>query len=440
MQTTISGARGILGTDWTFDFIDALMAHFHAHVPAGKIAIARDSRPSGVAIMRACEAILALCGRDVIELGICPTPTAMIFAKTTACAGAVIVTASHNPLEYNGIKLVDEHGLFLPKSFWTSFDEYKKCTCYTPHAQVGQIDTDETAIALHIEKILASQFVNIGAVRSANFKIAYDATNGAGALLLPTLCAKMGCEVMSINGEPNGNFAHNPEPVAQNLVQLSNFVRETGAHIGFATDPDADRLAIVDERGEIIGEEFTFALCAEHVLSKISAPIAINLSSSTFAEFLAQKYGTQVFRTPVGEFWVSRMAIDKNCVFAGEGNGGAILPSLHAVRDSGVGAALVLSLMAERGQTVSQLVQEFPRKVMDKRKFELPHNFDKFLQDVIAAFAPSSFRADDGFWFAHENGFVHIRRSNTEPIMRIIVEGSSVEEVKDFFDKITTFL
>lgn len=387
------------------------------------VCIGRDSRPSGQMLKAATAAGLCAVGIDVVDLGLVTAPGVSIMVTERHCAGGVVITASHNPIQYNGIKLLLGNGIAPPVEQAERIRRYfsQKSFALVDSTKCGQVTANEQTDARHIAKVLA--IIDKKTIAAEKFKVALDSVNGAGARVTKKLLAELGCEVSAINDEPTGIFAHPPEPTAENINTLCEEVKRNGADIGFAQDPDADRLAIVDENGTYIGEEYTLALAAKCIFSKKKGRAATNLSTSRMIEDIAQEAGCQVIRIAVGEANVAAAMLQHNCIIGGEGNGGVIDLRVSPVRDSLVGMAFVLQLMAETGKTISHLVSEIGGYYMIKDKFAVePGKVEQILNAVKNAFADAKVNTDDGCRFDFADGWVHLRASNTEPVMRLIVE------------------
>ena len=426
LKLSISGARGIVGESLTPEFILRLISAFSQYIPDGSVVIGMDTRSSGRPIGYVAMGTLCLLGRDVICIGVVPTPTIALCTKRLNSAGGIAITASHNPARWNALKLIDSNGLFLPPDFWDVFKQegFEK-PHWASHDKIGSASRREKCENDHIERILSLPYVDVAKIKQMRFRVAYDGVGGAGPAVMIPLLRELGADIIPIGHLMDGNFIHEPEPIAENLTMLSELVRQHGADIGFATDPDADRLAIVDEKGSPIGEEMTLALALEQVLSQSPGDIVINLSTSMLIDWVAKKFGKRVFRTPVGEYEVSKKMLEIGAIAGGEGNGGFILPQMHPVRDAATAAALILSLIARREQKVSQVVKEFPQRAMIKRKIEFKEDFSILSQKIMDGFALSEFDEQDGVRFETECGFVHIRPSNTEPVVRIIIDADN---------------
>jgi phosphomannomutase len=353
------------------------------------------------------------------------------------CNGGVIITASHNPIQYNGIKLLLGNGVAPPAEEAEQIRQYffDKHFALVDSLSHGKITSNEQTDATHIDKVLT--IVDEEAIAAKKFKVVLDSVNGAGGRVTKKMLAELGCEVIAINDEPSGIFAHRPEPTARNLTGLCKVVKEKGADIGFAQDPDADRLAIVDEAGTYIGEEYTLVLAAKYIFSRETGKAATNLSTSKMLDDIAKEAGGQVIRTAVGEANVAQAMLKHNCIIGGEGNGGVIDLRVGPIRDSLVGIALVLQLMAETGKTISQLVGEITGYYMSKDKFAADKSqAQQILKLAKKTFADAKLDTTDGCRFDFDDGWLHIRPSNTEPVVRVIAEATSKQAVRKYIDAV----
>jgi phosphomannomutase len=365
-------------------------------------------------------------GIDVIDVGLVTTPTASIMTRTLACDGGVIITASHNPIEYNGIKLFLSNGMTPPaeqaaRIIQVYADEDFDLSASKDCASVG---LNMQAYDTHIDKVL--RIVDKNLIAPKKYKVVLDSVNGAGGPITKRLLGSLGCQVVAINDEPTGIFEHTPEPTKENLTALCEIVKAKKVNIGFAQDPDADRLAIVDENGKYIGEEYSLALAAKYIFSKKTGSAATNLATSRMLDDIAAAAGGKVIRTAVGEANVADAMLKNNCIIGGEGNGGVIDLRVGTTRDSLVGIALILQLMAETGKTVSQLVAEISAYVMMKNKFQADKEFAARMIDAAKVKFPRA-RIDmtDGCKLDLDDGWISLRTSNTEPIVRVFVEAKS---------------
>jgi len=428
---SVSGMRGIVGesltapvaADYGCAFGTFLKSRFAGKEDKLSVCIGTDSRPSGQMLKSAFADSLLSVGIDVIDLGVVTTPGVGIMLRQLGCEGGVVITASHNPVQYNGIKLLLENGIAPAAEQAEQIKNlyFSKSFAIADSARSGKVTTNNQTDAVHIARVL--KLIDKESVRAKKFKVVLDSVNGAGGRVGKKLLCELGCEVIAINNEPTGLFAHTPEPIAKNLTGLCSEVKKHKAQLGFAQDPDADRLAIVDENGIYIGEEYTLALAAEYTFGKSSGCAAANLSTSRMIDDIARKRGCEVIRTPVGEANVAEAMIKNNCIIGGEGNGGVIDLRVGPIRDSLVAMAFVLQLMADSGRAISQLAGELPDYYMKKEKISA----DKFqAQSIIAAsqkiFTDAKVNTSDGCRFDFDDGWLHIRSSNTEPVMRIIAE------------------
>jgi len=446
LMVSVSGVRGRVGEALTPEIVARFAAAFGAYVressgsgPA-RVVLGRDSRTSGPMFARVATAALQSVGCDVIDVGIAPTPTTLFAIRHHAAQGAIVVTASHNPVEWNALKFASGSGMFLDG------EEAMRMRAYVadrpiPRADwdsLGRVSTDDEAAERHLRAVLGIPFLDVEQLRRRKFRVALDCVRGAGAVLLPGLLQALGCEVVGLNMAPDGRFPREPEPVAENLKELEALVRQSGADIGLATDPDADRLSLVSDAGRAIGEDHTLALAATLVLRHRRGPVVTNLSTSRVLEDVAEDAGVPLFRAPVGEINVARRMEAESAVIGGEGNGGVILPDVHLTRDAAVAAALVLQLLLETGETVEALVGKRRPYVIVKDK--LPRGTGE-LDATYAALetelaAPEADR-QDGLRLAWpgEAKWLHFRASGTEPILRIIAEAPTAEGARSLVDQ-----
>jgi phosphomannomutase len=438
---SVSGVRGIIGDNLTAsvaaEYGCAFGTFLKENNPGSRLSvcIGMDSRPSGQMLKSAVTAGLTDTGVDIIDLGLVTTPCVGVSLRELGCTGGVIITASHNPIPYNGIKLLLSNGIAPPPEtaakIKQNFSDRK--FIHTDSTHCGKVTSDIQADSRHISKVLA--IIDKELIASKKFKVALDSINGAGGRITKKLLAEMGCEVSAINDEPTGMFPHAPEPTADNLRDFCKIVKNMGADIGFAQDPDADRLAIVDEKGTYIGEEYSLALAAKYIFSKRSGKAAANLSTSRMIDDIAYKANSQVMRTAVGEANVASAMLEHDCIIGGEGNGGVIDLRVGPVRDSLVGIALVLQLMAETGKTISRLAAEVGGYYMNKDKFPADNNqAQQILTSAKKIFAGAKLDSTDGCRFDFDEGWLHIRASNTEPVMRVIVEAKDYVTAQKYID------
>jgi phosphomannomutase len=431
----VSGMRGTIGGTLTPAVVSRMAAAFAAFLhetekPANgsyfRVVFGRDSRPSGAWVRDAAAAALCASGIEVIDLDIVTTPGVAMMVKHLNADAGVVATASHNPIMWNGLKFLSRDCIAPPpaaaKQIRAFYDDQK--THWVRVEKLVQPKKNGETHALHVKKVL--DYVDVLGISSKRFKVVLDSVNGAGCVATNTLLSRLGTRLVHIAGTPDGQFPHDPEPTAANLVGLAEEVKKQNADVGFAQDPDADRLAIVDENGTYIGEEYSLALAARHLLSKKPGGVAAaNLSTSRMLDDVAAKFGGKVLRTPVGEANVIQAILTGNATIGGEGNGGVIDPRIVPGRDSLVGMAYVLQLMADTGKRISELVAEMPRYEIVKTKFDCRvEDARKVVAELVRVFASEQVDTQDGIridWPA-SRAWVHARPSNTEPIMRIIAE------------------
>jgi phosphomannomutase len=435
LMVSVSGIRGIFGETLTPDIVLSYAAHLGMFLGKGTVIVGRDSRVTGPLMLNAVVAGLRGVGCDVIDLGIVSTPTVLLAVEESDAIGGIAITASHNPAQWNAMKLVDGNGMFLfPERAEAFLATLEDPIQWVGWDAIGSYQQDASASQRHIDKVLAIPYLDAAAIKARKYKVVIDTVNGAGGVIAPQLLRELGCEVIELNTEPTGIFAHTPEPLNENLTQLEDAVKKHGADIGFATDPDVDRLAIVAEDGTCIGEEFSLLLAQRFVLAKNPGDIVTNLSSSMASEDNAALYGVQVHRTKVGEINVGKKMKELNSPIGGEGNGGVICSDVHYTRDAPAGIALILGYMAQTGKTVGQLTAEIPHYYFYKGKITVaPDQLDGIMTTAEEVFADDRKDRTDGLKILGENYWIHIRKSGTEPIVRVYVESESAERSKQLF-------
>jgi len=430
-MVSISGVRGIVGRSLTPPVIQNFSLAFGTSMNQLPVIVGSDSRTSGSFVKNIVKGCLQASGCQVIDIGIVPTPTVQMEILHHKAGGGVAITASHNPSEWNGLKFMDANGRFLsPEKATAVYELAEKGDFTLKEWQDVNIEiTDENANNRHIEAVLNLPYINIEALKKRNFTVVVDCVNGAGGLIMPQLLEELGCSVHAINAEPNGHFAHTPEPLPENLGQLSKAVLEKNADIGFAVDPDVDRCAIIDNTGRPIGEEYTLASAVKFMLGKKLGPVVVNMSTSRASEDIAKYYNCPFIRSKVGEINVVE-EMDKNeAIIGGEGNGGVILPEVHLGRDAPVAAALSLQHLLESETTMVDLVKSLPQYVMVKSKIAIGDSDpDKVINTLIEKFSDQKINLLDGLKIDTANHWVHLRKSNTEPIIRIIAEAKTKEK------------
>jgi len=429
LMISISGVRGIIGRSLTPEIITRFALAFGiflkgSDVPEGtKVVVGRDTRRSGLMIKHGVFMGLMSLGYEVIDLDVCTTPSCSMMVKELGASGAVMITGSHNPIEWNALKFINGNGDILSEPEGKELlDIYYSGSFPTAawHSLVPVKD-DYSSAERHISRVLA--VTDVEKIRKARLKVVLDSVNGAGSVITPMLLDRLGCEIVKIHCVPDGNFPHNPEPLFINLGDLCHKVQIAGADIGFAQDADADRLAVVDETGHYIGEEYTLALATKYMLAIKKGSVAINMSTSRVIEDIAAQFGAEVFRTKVGEAHVASKMREAGCVVGGEGNGGVIDPRIHYVRDSLAGIAIILSLLAEEGKPFSSIVSKIPKYHSVKLKVECARDIaNRLVEQLPDKYPDGKHNTIDGLRIDWEDSWVHVRASNTEPAIRIISE------------------
>ena len=432
LMISVSGIRGRVGIDLNPPLVSGFAAAFGEYVRnqgwGRHLVVARDSRPSGPEFARAAIAGLQAAGCRVSDLGLVPTPTALLEIERLDASGGIIVTASHNPKEWNALKLASPHGAFLTLDQGAEF--FSRIRSVEPRADLqidaGALEKVEGAVDRHIEQILGLDLVESEKIAAAKFKIALDSAHGAGGVILTPLLSALGCEVIGIELEPDGRFSRELEPIPENLGELCSAVRRESCDLGMAVDPDVDRLALVDGTGRAIGEDYTLALATRLVLSHQSGSAVANLSTSQIVEAVCERAGAEYFQVPVGEANVAAAMRERSAIVGGEGNGGVILPALHYTRDAPLAVALILQLLTESRLALAELVSQYPsyRIVKDK----VPRGeveLEPLLGEIERALEGAEIDRRDGLhlrWRDH-GCWLHVRPSGTEPIVRLIAEG-----------------
>ena len=416
----------------------------------GRVVLGRDARTSGEMFARAAMAGLMSVGCEVIDLGMVPTPTAQLAVEFHGAGAGLILTASHNPVEWNALKLVGPDGIFLDAA---AVAEVGALAEAGPERQgwngVGLVREDRGAIERHLAAVLALPVVEPGRIREAQFRVALDCVRGAGGAVIPDLLQRLGCEVSGIHLETDGRFPREPEPIPENLGDLRDLVQRSGAHLGMAVDPDVDRLALVDERGNAIGEDYTLAFAVRAVLGAVGRsggqaddrPVVVaNLSTSLVVEDAARDGGARFVRAPVGESNVAKAIVEEGALIGGEGNGGVILPALHVGRDAPLAVALILQYLAREGRPVSALVSAAPRYRIMKAKVNRGADLPLAYAKLKARFPEADTDERDGLRLAWRDRWVHLRPSGTEPMIRMIAEGPTEEAALELLDACRSFL
>ena len=405
-----------------------------------RVVVGRDARISGEMIQNLVMNTLVGLGIHVIDLGLSTTPTVEVAVPMEHADGGIILTASHNPKQWNALKLLNSDGEFLNADEGITILELAESNTITfsDVDSLGKITKNQAYFDLHIDEILALSLVNKKAIENANFKVVVDGVNSTGGIAIPLLLDRLGVHAVKLYCDPTGDFPHNPEPLKEHLSDLSKMVVKEHADFGIVVDPDVDRLAFMDEHGEMFGEEYTLVACADYVLSHTKGNTVSNMSSTRALRDVTEKYGGTYEASAVGEVNVVELMKANKAVIGGEGNGGIIYPELHYGRDALVGVALFLSLLAEKNCTVSKLRKGYPSYFMSKKKIELTPEFDvdKILKRIEEKYSDENITTIDGVKIDFSENWVHLRKSNTEPIIRIYTEAKSQTEADDLADKI----
>ncbi len=440
----VSGVRGRVGDGLTPEIVAHFAAAFAAYSlrETGRkvIVLGRDSRVSGLMFSRAVTAALQSVGADVVDIGIAPTPSVQLSVEDLEAAGGLAVTASHNPIEWNALKFIGPDGMFLDAEQGARMRALLEADI--PRAGwdgLGQYREDAGAIERHLDRIFSIPFLDVELIRSKRFKVALDCVRGAGGSIFPLLLERLGCQVEAINLETDGLFPREPEPVAANLGELEEVVRRSGAHVGFATDPDVDRLSLIGNGGKALGEDYTLALAARLVLRHRPGAVVTNLSTSGLLDDVTNAAGIRLTRAPVGEINVARRMQQENATIGGEGNGGVILPDVHLTRDAPVAAALILQLLAEEDRPIDTIAEEIGHYEIVKEKVSRPSgSLEDAYQALTEKLGAPEVDRQDGLRLAwpEERRWAHLRPSGTEPIVRIITEAPTREEALELVESL----
>lgn len=441
---SISGIRGTIGGKAgdnlsPQDVVECTAAFGYWLMQQGaeaKVVIGRDGRISGAMVSQLVNATLRSLGIDVVDLGLSTTPTVEMAVPMEKAGAGIVITASHNPKEWNALKFLNQRGEFISKAEGEALLELIDSGAieYNGVGNLGNSLQVDGYIQKHIDEILKLPYVDAELVKSKRYRVAVDCINSSGAIAMPALLRALGCEVELLNKKPNGHFAHNPEPLPKHLKELCHTVVEEGAQLGIAVDPDVDRLAFVCEDGSWFGEEYTLVAVADYVLQQKPGNTVSNLSSTRALRDITEKQGGQYFASAVGEVNVVTEMKNRNAVIGGEGNGGVILPELHYGRDALVGTAIFLTYMAKSGKLPSALKAEYPAYHMIKDKIALTPQIDvdALLERLEQRFQEEEYSTIDGLKIDFADGWVHLRKSNTEPIIRVYAEGASPEKAEAF--------
>ena len=439
----VSGIRGVVGEGLTPTVLAQITGAFADFLGPGSVVLGRDSRPTGEALAQVVMGVLRAAGRDVLDIGIVPTPTVQLEVERHHAAGGLALTASHNPIEWNALKFVGSDGRFLsPEAARRFLSRAFEPRVWPSWDRFGAVRTVSDAIDHHVDRILDLPEVSKESVAKARLRVVVDAVHGAGGGIARQLLDALGADQSFLYEEPTGRFPREPEPVAVNLGELEQEVRKVGADLGVAFDPDVDRLSLVDESGKAIGEECTLPLVADHVLGIQKGAVVTNLSTSGRLETVAARHGVAVTRTPVGEANVVQGILDTAARVGGEGNGGVILPRLHLGRDAPAALALILSGLAARGGSLSGWAKTLPELFMIKEKLEIggDPDWEGLRSDMLGVWGAAREDRRDGLWMAGDGEWVHVRKSGTEPVVRVIAEAGTLARARALVETARTAL
>lgn len=436
LKISVSGIRGKYPESINPEIVYKFGLAYGKFLKWKKVYVGRDTRLSGEVLLYSLISSLLASGKNLVLTGISPTPLIEFLVEKDKKAGGVIITASHNPQEYNGVKFLSSKGTFLNES-----ENEKLMKIYKEGKfkidKPGKLDYQQKSQEF-FEEIYKN--VNKKEIEKSKFKVVVDVCQGVGAIFTENFLKGFGSDVKILNEKPYGIFSHDPEPKRDNLKELSISVKENIADIGFAQDPDGDRLAIVDENGNIIGEEMVLALCVKNVLESRKGPIVVNISTSSIIDDIAKEFNVKLYRTKIGEVNVVEKMKNVKSVIGGEGNGGIIFPSVHYGRDSFVGMALILEYMAKKGRKISEILREFPEYFMIKKKFEISENkFRKLIERLKERYYKERMNLEDGIKIIRKDGWVHIRGSQTEPVVRLIIETKDEKTLNQYLEEFENF-
>ena len=446
LMVSISGIRGIVGAGLDPEVIVKYTNAYADFVGKGKVVVGRDARITGEMVNQIVTGTLLAIGLDVIDIGICPSPTVEFTVKTLQAEGGIAISASHNPNEWNALKLLNNTGQFM------SPDEHQQMKKYldvqdnfVDWSKIGKRTIYSEGLTNHINAVLSLPIINIEKIRSKKFKVLADCVNGAGAYCIPDLLRMFGCDVIEMNCEKTGIFPRLPEPLPENLTKTMKAVKTHNADFAIVVDPDVDRLVLITDEGDPFGEENTITLATGFVLSKTKGNVVVNLSTSRSVEDVAKKNNCKVFRSPVGEANVVQKMKEVNAVIGGEGSGGVIYPALHYGRDALVGIAFTLQYLADSGKKLSEIKVDLPNYFISKKKIDLKGvSPDEIIKKLVDNYSKEKINTEDGLRVDFNDHWVHFRKSNTEPIVRIITESKtqnySEQLSKKYYDEINTLM
>jgi len=438
LMVSVSGIRGIVGDGIDPNTIVKYASAYADFCGKGKIVIGSDGRISGDMVKHSLIGTLIAKGNDVIDIGICPTPTVLYNVSKLGAVGGIQISASHNPNEWNALKLLNSEGEFMTpdenKQMLSTLEESDKS--FSAWDKLGTLTSYSEGLKNHVEDVFKLELIDKELIRSKKFKVVLDCVNGAGSYVMPDFLNELGCEVIELDCEKTGVFPRLPEPIPENLTATMEAVKKHNADLAIVVDPDVDRIVLITDEGLPFVEENSITIAAKHVLSKTKGSVVVNLSTTRAVDDIAEAEGCKVFRSSVGEANVVKLMKEVNAVIGGEGSGGVIYPALHYGRDALVGTVLTLQHLAETGKKLSQLKKEMPQYFIAKKKIVLGNvNPDEVVKKLTDKYSDQKINTDDGLRIDFEDHWVHFRKSNTEPIIRCIAEASTEEVANKYIDK-----
>ena len=437
LMTGISGVRGIIGDGLDPRTIVKYVNAYADFVKEGKVIIGRDSRLSGEMVKKLTAGTLMAKGIDVIDIGICPTPTVQFNVKELNAAGGIAISASHNPNQWNALKLLNSTGQFLTPEEYNSMTRNldNSESAFKSWGDLGKKTEYDEGLKNHINAILKLNFLDLESIRKKEFKIVVDCVNGAGAYCVPDFLRSFGCKVVEMNCNKDGVLVPNPEPLPENITETLIKVSEVKADFGIVVDPDVDRLVLITEKSQPFVEENTITQAVKFILSKQAGDVVVNLSTTRAVDNIADKFGAKVFRSPVGEANVVKKMKEVDAVIGGEGSGGVIYPALHYGRDALCAIAITLQHLTEYGEPISILKESLPQYFISKKKINVNNDPDVIINNIIQEFKKVKINTEDGVRVDFDDHWIHFRKSNTEPIIRIITEAQTKSEAEEYSKK-----
>lgn len=443
LMVSISGIRGIIGDGLDPEVLVKYTSAYADFIGKGKVVIGRDARITGEMVKSIVIGTLLAKGLDVIDIGICPTPTVQYTVKTLSAQGGIAISASHNPNQWNALKLLNSTGQFMTPEENVKLLEILNSSGnnFTPWNEIGKLTNFEEGLERHVNDVLSLKYIDINLIKKRKFKVVADCVNGAGVYVIPQMLRKLGCEVIELDCEKTGIFPRLPEPIPENLTGVMKKVKDEKADLGIVVDPDVDRLVLITDEGKPFSEENTITQAVNFILEKTPGNVVVNLSTTRGVDDTAAKFGSTVFRSPVGEANVVKRMKEVNAIIGGEGSGGVIYPTLHYGRDSMVGIVMILQQLAEKQISITELKNSLPLYFISKKKIELGNiNPDEVIKILAERYKDKKINLEDGLRIDLEDHWVHFRKSNTEPIIRIITEAkdqaSADRYSNDYFSEI----